>query len=90
VDVVDAARNRREVGAQGAQLLVHLADAGGKGLEVVSKPLQVLLHPRHQAREHRVFRAYAWRPPTLVRFAYRRTARPVLARAYHRARKAER
>ena len=42
------------------------------------------------AREHRVFRAYAWRPPKLVRFAYRRTARPVLARAYHRVRPLER
>jgi CelD/BcsL family acetyltransferase involved in cellulose biosynthesis len=41
-------------------------------------------------REHRVFRAYAWRPTTLVRFAYRRTARPVLARAYHRARPPDR
>jgi CelD/BcsL family acetyltransferase involved in cellulose biosynthesis len=42
------------------------------------------------AREHRVFRAYAWRPPKLVRFAYRRAARPVLARAYHRVRPLER
>jgi CelD/BcsL family acetyltransferase involved in cellulose biosynthesis len=42
------------------------------------------------AREHRVFRAYAWRPPKLVRFAYRRTARPVLARAYHRVKSVER
>jgi CelD/BcsL family acetyltransferase involved in cellulose biosynthesis len=39
------------------------------------------------AREHRVFRAYAWRPPKLMRFAYRRTARPILARAYHRVRR---
>jgi CelD/BcsL family acetyltransferase involved in cellulose biosynthesis len=42
------------------------------------------------ARENRVFRAYAWRPPKLVRFAYRRAARPVLARAYHRVRPEER
>lgn len=39
------------------------------------------------SREHRVFRAYAWRPPTLVRFAYRRGARPVLARAYRRVKR---
>jgi CelD/BcsL family acetyltransferase involved in cellulose biosynthesis len=38
------------------------------------------------ARGHRVLRAYAWRPPTLTRFLYRRAARPVLARAYHRVR----
>jgi CelD/BcsL family acetyltransferase involved in cellulose biosynthesis len=41
------------------------------------------------AREHRVFRAYAWRPPKLMRFAYRRAARPVLRRAYHRVRSLE-
>ena len=42
------------------------------------------------ARENRVFRAYAWRAPKLVRFAYRRAARPLLARAYHRVRPLER
>jgi CelD/BcsL family acetyltransferase involved in cellulose biosynthesis len=41
-------------------------------------------------REHRVFRAYGWRAPALVRFAYRRTARPMLRRAYRRVRPLER
>jgi len=38
------------------------------------------------AREHRVFRSYRRRPAPMLRYFYRGAARPLMKRAYHRAR----